>query len=206
MSSKTPSLPDSGQITQPPQPTASASSILSLRLNPSQLELTQGVPVLVDMPVGKPPSGQYWRLHPGEGFRAAYNLLNANKIGGEGMQAITPEVAALVPDQVRPYELCLGTTQFGAHFLLPLPLPGPEGRSNRWHLSLAAAAKLAEENWIRIAPDMRAGAYNVIKAGGNLGEPRWPSETFDELLTIAFRGNVIDSREHPLIRQLLGEV
>lgn len=206
MSSKPTSPPDNGQINQPPPHAASASSILSLRLDPSQLETIQGQPITVDVPVGKPPSGHYWRLRPGDDFRAAYNLLNGSKIGGEGMHAITPEVAALVPDQVRPHELRLGVTQFGAPFLLPVPLPGPDGRSNRWHLSLAAAAKLAEEHWVRIAADMRAGAYTVIKAGGNLGDPRWPSETFEELLTVAFRGCVIDSKEHALIRQLLGEM
>ncbi len=73
-------------------------------------------------------------------------------------------------------------------------------------MSLAAAATLAEDNWIRIAADMRAGAYTVIKAGGNLGEPRWPEESFEQLLEIAFRGNIIDSKDHPLIRQLLGEI
>ena len=199
--------PPPEQTAQLPGTTAlTASSILALRLDPSQLELTQGVPVLVDMPVSKPAPGHYWRLRAGDDFRAAYNLLNASKIGGEGMHAIIPEVAALVPDQVRPHELRLGVTQFGSPFLLPVPLPGPDGRTNRWHLSLAAGATLAEESWIRIAADMRAGAYTVIKASGDLGDPRWPSETFDELLTIAFRGNIIDRKEHPLIRQLRGEI
>jgi hypothetical protein len=183
-----------------------APSILALRLDPSQLAFTQGELVLVDMPVGKPQKGQYWRLHAGKDSRAAYNLLDASKIGGEGMHLITPAIAALVPDQVRPYELRLGVTQFGNPFLLPLPLPGPDGRTNRWHMSLAAAATLAEDNWIRIAADMRAGAYTVIKAGGNLGEPRWPAESFEQLLEIAFRGAIIEGKDHPLIRQLLGEI
>lgn len=206
MSSKPTSLPDNRQINQPPQPAASAPSILDLRLDPSQLAFTQGEPVLVDVPVGKPQQSQYWRLAAGKDSRAAYNLLNGSKIGGEGMHLITPAIAALVPDQVRPYELRLGVTQFGNPFLLPVPLPGADGRTNRWHMSLAAAATLAEDNWIRIAADMRAGAYTVIKAGGNLGEPRWPEESFEQLLEIAFRGNIIDSKDHPLIRQLLGEI
>ncbi|MGE4480864.1 hypothetical protein [Acidocella sp.] len=202
---KTP--PSNGQTSDLLNTTSlTAASILDLRLDPSQLALTQGMPVLVDVQVGKPPRGQYWRLRVGDDFRASYNLLDAGKIGGEGMHLITPQIAALVPDQVRAYELRLGATQFGTPFFLPVPLPSPEGRSNRWHMSLAAGATLAEENWIRIAADLRAGAYTVIKAGGNLGDPRWPSETFDELLTVAFRGSVIDSKEHPLIRQLLGEI
>jgi hypothetical protein len=37
-----------------------------------------------------------------------------------------------------------------------------------------------------------------------LPEPEWPETSFEELMQIAFRGRIINSLDHPVIRQLLG--
>ena len=182
-------------------------SILALRLGQNQLDLARGEPVLVDIPIEKPPRAHFFRVHPGEEYADIFNLIDARKIGaGEGMYAVTPQIAPLVADQSRVIQLRLAVTSFGAPYLLPVPLPGPDGRSNPWHQSLARAAKLAETRWIRISADMQRGAYSVFEAVGQLGEPQWPSETFEELLELAFQGRIIESDDHSLIAQLLGRV
>ena len=43
-------------------------------------------------------------------------------------------------------------------------------------------------------------------AKGDLGEPQWPDKSFRELIAIAFRDNVIDRADHPVIRELNGEI
>ena len=39
-----------------------------------------------------------------------------------------------------------------------------------------------------------------------LEEPKWPDKTFRELLRIAFEGRIIDRPDHPLIRELNGDL
>jgi hypothetical protein len=68
------------------------------------------------------------------------------------------------------------------------------------------AIELATRSWVRVAANMSAGCYDVYRAGGQLSEPEWPDLTFQAILRIAFKGRFIDSLDHPVLRQLRGEV
>ena len=51
------------------------------------------------------------------------------------------------------------------------------------------------------------GAYEMFKARGDLGEPEWPDKSLSELLRLAFKGDrLIDSLNHPVLRELAGEM
>jgi hypothetical protein len=51
------------------------------------------------------------------------------------------------------------------------------------------------------------GAYGMFKARGDLGEPEWPDKSLSELLRLAFKGDrLIDSLNHPVLRELAGEM
>jgi hypothetical protein len=89
-------------------------------------------------------------------------------------------------------------------FLIPVPLPGEDGKRNPWHDSLASAVSLAESTWIRIGANMHVGAYDVYRAEGNIPEPEWPDVSMEELIGVAFRGKVIPDIDHPVIQALLG--
>lgn len=95
-------------------------------------------------------------------------------------------------------------TSQGVPYLVPVPLAGLDGRLNPWHLSLARAMELAETRWIRISANMMRGGYDVFEAIGQLPEPQWPEESFEQLLEIAFRGRLITQQDHPIVQQLLG--
>ena len=202
---KLPTIPPQDGHRDHPTQLPTMTSIMALRLAQDHIDTSLGSPVLVSVPVEKPPRAHFFRVRPGDEFSAAFNLLDAAKLGGEGLYAIIPQVACLVADHTRLVQLRLAVTQFDAPYFLPVPLPGPDGRSNPWHLSLARGATLAETRWIRISADMRRGAYTVFDALGHLAEPRWPAESFNDLLEIAFRDRIIESEDHPLIQQLLGK-
>ena len=51
---------------------------------------------------------------------------------------------------------------------------------------------------------MYRGGYDVFEATGQLPPPQWPTESFEDLLEIAFRGRLITDENHPLVQQLLG--
>ena len=46
----------------------------------------------------------------------------------------------------------------------------------------------------------------MCRAKGDLGEPQWPDKSFRDLLEIAFRCNLIDRPDHPVISELAGEL
>jgi hypothetical protein len=68
------------------------------------------------------------------------------------------------------------------------------------------AAKLAEEKWVRVSANMSLGGYEVFEALGNLSDPEWPDDgiNFGRLLEIAFRGRIINSLDHPIVKKLRG--
>jgi hypothetical protein len=52
---------------------------------------------------------------------------------------------------------------------------------------------------------MALGAYSVFYAD-NLPDPDWPALSFRDLLRIAFKDQFIQTLDHPVLRQLRGEV
>lgn len=91
-------------------------------------------------------------------------------------------------------------------FLWPVKLPAADGRLDEWSRSASEAAELAINHWVRVQANMSLGAYEVCRATGQLPDPVWPEQSFSELLKIAFRDRYIDSPDHPVLRQLRGEV
>ena len=59
---------------------------------------------------------------------------------------------------------------------------------------------------MRIAADMHLGAYQPFVAVADLGDPKWPSESWTDVVKIALRDRRIDSEDHAVIRQLLGQI
>lgn len=85
----------------------------------------------------------------------------------------------------------------------PLNLPMDDGRRNDWTETALEAAKLAKTHWIRVGSDMALGAYRIHKAeGAETPEPEWPGKPLPELLEIAFKGRIVDSADHSIIRRL----
>ncbi len=185
-------------------PPPAAQSVLGLRLPQDYPDLVQGEPILNTVTVGRPPKAIFFRARPGEENATALYSLDAAKMGGDGIYAVSREVAAHIPDQVRLVRLRLVVTTQGIPYVVPVPLPGPDGKLNPWHASLAQAMKLAETAWVRLSANTARGAYDAFRAMGDLGEPQWPEESFDAVLEVAFHGRVITSTDHHLIRQLMG--
>lgn len=181
-------------------------SILDLRLTPQSMDLITGIPVMVSIAVARPPKHCFWRGHPDPETRTDLYTLDAQKLGGEGLYAVSPEVGAHIPDQIRRVQLRLAVTAQGAPYIVPIPQAGLDGRSNPWHESLARAFTLSQQHWIRVSANLSRGCYDVFQAQGALPDPQWPSESFEQLLELTFEGRMITDTEHPLVQQLLGRV
>jgi hypothetical protein len=93
----------------------------------------------------------------------------------------------------------------GVLFVWPIRLPGPDGKIDDWNRSALEAAAMAESKWVRVTSNMALGGYDVFTAGADWPEPEWPDLSFNEILRVAFKGRVIDSLDHPILKRLRGE-
>lgn len=176
----------------------------------SELALTQDFDTAIGLetrvhtvPVKKPNKLTYVRVHPSPEYRMAIAIL-IDEIGE--LYAVHPKVLASVSDEAKPMMLYTAVDEVGNAFLLPVGLPGSDGRTNAWWQSGHAAAAHAQKEWVRIVSDKLAGYYKTKPTKAEKGEPKWPEMTFEELLNMAFTdGRLIDTVDHPVIRKLNGE-
>lgn len=163
--------------------------------------------VMVSMAVGKPNRQEFFRSHPDPLFSTEVASI-AVKGDREAIYIVDPALLSQLPmGEWKPIRLQLSITRGGNLFLWALRVPGPEGKEDRWMLSALEAREMSEKHWIRIQANQQAGAYDVHRALADLGEPAWPADiTLGKAVELAFRGRVIDTLEHPVLRQLRGEV
>jgi hypothetical protein len=86
-------------------------------------------------------------------------------------------------------------------FVWPIGLGG----GNLWGQSALEASEVAMKGWIRLVANRGAGMYEIYRPAKPLAEPHWPEMTIQEMLSKAFRGYVIDTLEHPVVKELRGD-
>lgn len=189
-------------MSEPTQPLIHGFDLGALRLSQTFGE-SLGVKRLVTrVPVRKPPKTAFFRVHPGEDWRLPTMILELKEEGETYI--VAPAVRDLLPELQRAAVLHTAIDRQDNVFLIPVPLPGPDGRRNPWHDSLASVVSTAEHKWVRATANLGIGAYDLHVARGSLPEPVWPDMGFAELVQIAFRNRVIDSADHPVVRQMEG--
>ena len=176
----------------------------SLRLTQNFGETLGVKKVLTTVPVGRPSKDRFFRTHTSPSWVFPAWILE-NKASGE-TYLVSAEVASALGDQVRAVELHAAIDRQNNPFLIPIPLPGPNGVRNRWHESLAQAVERAKVVWLRISANKDLGGYDIYEATAKLPDPIWPDITMDELLEIAFRGRIIQNVDHAIVQERLGRI
>jgi hypothetical protein len=181
--------------------------------DPASLRLSQdfsadlGVKkALITVPVRKPDKAWFVRVHPDEAYRLQTPVIELKEERETYLVAPTLWAELAGEATFSPRVIYTAVNRQGVVFLWPVRLPGPDGKIDDWNRSALEAAKRAEKNWVRITANMSLGAYDVFEATANLPEPQWPQQTLQELLKVGFKGRLIDSTEHPVLRKLRGEV
>ncbi len=176
----------------------------ALRLPPNYGDNLGVKKVLITVPICKPQKFQFFRTHPGKDWRFEAFILEVRDT--RETYVVTAAVAQLLGTLAKPVVLYAAIDRAGNPFLIPVQLPGEDGRRNDWHESRAQAVEHAIEKWVRMEANMHAGSYNVLEAQGALADPNWPECTATELFEVAFRKNFIADANHPVVQQLLGKV
>lgn len=179
--------------------------------DPEELRLSQDFgahaaveKVLTTVPCRKPRRQEFVRVRSGEEWRLETAILE-DQIGGE-TYLVNPKLLEELACEVIPVCLLTAITRQNDLFLWRLKLPVEGGRSNAWNDSALAAARQAEHRWVRVSANLQAGYYDVFQASGDIADPMWPDFSFRHLLSLAFKDRYIDQQDHPLLRELRGEV
>lgn len=160
-----------------------------------------GERVITTVALRKPNRHEWFRVHPGHGAPiAAFR----HRSGSDEIYAVHGSLCEALANDITPMALRLAVSRQGALFLWPLRLPA-DARTDNWARSALEAATLAAREWVRIAANMSAGAYDVFRAGGDFGDPTWPDISFNDLVRIAFRDRFLDTLDHPVLRELRGD-
>jgi hypothetical protein len=163
--------------------------------------------VLTSVPVRKPNRREFVRVHDDPAFTLDTLLLERHDGMDRENYLVMPAVQHLVLLELRRVRLFTAITRRGVLILWPVPLPLEDAdRMRRISETALLAAEQAKTLWVRVSWSRDLGGYELHRAKGDLGEPQWPAKSFRDLIEIAFRHNVIDRPDHPVIRELEGEL
>jgi hypothetical protein len=161
--------------------------------------------LLTEVPVQRP-HRQWWiRCHPSDDYRLTVAMIELKD--DSEYYVVIPPVARQLPISVY-YLATLQTsiTRQGTLFLWPLRNSGSDGKDYGWWRTGRDAALRAQTKWINIASNKQLGAYDISEAIGKIPEPEWPDYPMSRLMAIAFKDRLIDTIDHPVLRQLQGKM
>ncbi len=167
-------------------------------------EIVPSEKVLTSLPVRKPKRDEWIRLHPEIHTRVyTYESREDNS-----WYVVLPTVVEPMLDVVRYVQLTLAVNYGGSAFVHPVPVP-TERKPHRAHVTAFAGAEQAMREWVRIS--WNGGEYGIYRRqhSGAKVEPAWPAEVTNpsEMLRFAAKAGgieVIDSLDHPVVRELQG--
>lgn len=177
-----------------------------LKLPPSGTNAPGTQKLLVTIPARKPDKAWWIRVHPDEQYRIETLVLELKDARELYLIAADIREHLLGEPTVSRRRIVTAINRQGTLFLWPLRLPDESGKLDPWGETALAGADSATRGWTRISANMALGANDIWQAQAFLSEPEWPAHTFQEMLRVAFRGRMIDSVDHPVLRRLRGEV
>ena len=76
--------------------------------------------------------------------------------------------------------------------------------AERWQRSRVKVIAEAKDKWVRIVANMSESRYDVLAAIDQSLKPKWPEETYREILEKALADCFITSTDHPVIQAIVG--
>lgn len=160
-------------------------------------------PILV-VPVRRPNRQEWFQVHAEEAWRMPVALIELKE--DRETYLVDPRVYSdLVAECVPKYIFACQSRQ-RVTFIWAVKMPGSDGRLDQWSGSALQIATEYCGRWIRVVANMSLGAYEVQFTRAAFDPPVWPTEGFQSLLSKAFRGKIIHSVDHPVIKKLRGEI
>jgi len=158
---------------------------------------------LTRIPFRKISGKEFFRLkNDKDYFRQGISVIEARQMGGSTLHLVAPTVVlpTAIRKELKRANVYTGLTATREFFLLYIVK-----NDTTWYASAIEMMRLALNGWIKVEANMSAGGYDYYPAPMKIADPDWtPLPPFDELLTLAFRGRIIDNANHPAILRMLG--
>jgi hypothetical protein len=183
--------------------TTSELDLGALRLPPNYGQTLGVKKVLSAVPICKPSKTQFFRARAGDAWCFQAFMVEVKET--HETYVVAPAIAQILGSVVKPVVLRAAIDRGDSPFLIPVHMPGEDGRRNPWHESRAQGVEHSINKWVRIVANMAAGSYDIYEAQGALPDPNWPDCTPNELVKVAFRDKLIADDKHPIVQQLLGK-
>jgi hypothetical protein len=190
-----------------------ASDETSDPFDPARLRLSQDFAsairvkrVITTIPVRKPSRESFVRTHHDQAYWLPTAVLELKE--DRETYLVMPELWPALASEATfsPRLLVAAVNRANIPFIWPIRLPGEDGKIDDWNRSAMGAAEMAKTSWVRVSANMGLGAYEVAVAPALQATPEWPDLSFSKMLEIGFRGKMITSLDHPVLRRLRGEV
>jgi hypothetical protein len=103
------------------------------------------------------------------------------------------------------FRLALASKPFDVFFLCKIPT---RNQDNSWNVANLQACNQGKTFWVQATSRKEEGAetYKIDNARNHdaFPEPKWPSQTLDELIAVTFAGRMIEDENHPGLLRLIG--
>src|SRR5262249_31169623 len=155
-------------------------------------------------------AGDYWRLHPDKNYWVPERCFVSVPVKGQKrdtLHLIEEELAVryLPSGKIKRFRLALATKPFDRFFLCHVPTQNLDNTFNETNLQGCLKAKTL---WTELTSRKEEGvdAYKIDFARDQdaFPEPKWPTQTNDELIAVTFAGRMIDRDDHPALLRLIG--
>lgn len=177
-------------------------------------ETVPSVKLFTIVPVRKPFKQEFFRVRKGEEWQLSTKVLDLQE--EREMYLVHPSLWEILNIELKDMVFFTAINRDRVIFLIPITMPGEGGRKNKWSESLLRNIEIAKTKWIRSTSDQKVGAYEVIEAIHDLGEPNWPETVVTRdreavpfsmhvLVNTAFYDKYIRDIENPIIKRLLGQ-
>ena len=184
--------------------TTITSLLEELRVPDTYSTTAGGIKLPIKPSFGKLSNSRFSRTNSSEEYKARLFFIEDKNTSETYI--VTPSMAPYLENMVQAKILRLAVDNARVPYLIAEPVLDPNGRPNLWNSSMGEAIRRSEKEWVRINSNQNASQYEIIIAQDNLGEPKWPEQTMDELIREVFGNKIISSLDHPLIRQLQGRI
>jgi hypothetical protein len=113
---------------------------------------------------------------------------------------IVPEITSdLIPKLLVPY-----ATRQGSVGLWSIRLPDESGHIDTFNESALVIVEQYAGQWIRVLTNQETRSYEVLECTVEVPLPKFPEGGMRYLFNIAFRNRVIQTLEHPVLKELRG--
>lgn len=157
------------------------------------------------------PKKDFFRVYPEpeKGFTRLV-MVEGGKVGNTPKEwfVVLPDVLTEIGEMaegsgIKPHTLIPVVDRVGNVRLWPVPDPTSE-MAERWHRSRLKVIAEAKTKWVRTLANNSESRYDLLAAVDQSLEPKWPDETYPEMLNKALEGCLIQTSDHPVIQAIVG--